>query len=146
MSVHTYTLYGWMERSCVTKPGHVRSDRLRPTFFHTLFFSSIIPHSCLYSLLAFRSLLLHFLFVSCSDLLRHLLIFSHVFSFFTLFFLLSSDLCFFPPFYFLFFFFFMVPVMAPWSSQLHISLYIDYHYFVVMGPVGICINFPFEML
>lgn len=89
MYVHTYALHGWMEKSCCFI-SEVMSG-------HTLFFSSVHPHSCLYSLLAIQSLLLHFLLVSCSDLLRHLLIFSPVVSFFSLFSFFCHLICVFFP-------------------------------------------------
>lgn len=111
-----------------TEAGHVRSDRLC-TLFHVFFFS--LQLFSLYFALYNQSLLLLLYLLQCPQASINI---SHVFSFFCL---LSTDrsFVFFSLFLFSAYIHFMLPVMAPWSAEIHIFIYL-YIYILPLSCFG----------
>lgn len=110
------------------KAGHVRSDRLC-TLFHVFFLS--LQLFSLYFALYNQSLLLLLYLLQCPQASINI---SHVFSFFSL---LSTDrsFVFFSLFLFSAYIHFMLPVMAPWSAEIHIFIYL-YIYILPLSCFG----------
>lgn len=126
---HLYTQYGWMDWSwCFIR--QVMSGQTASVLYSTcsfsLFNSSLFTSHCIIN---------HFFFFYiCFSVPRHLLIFLMYFPF-SLFYQLIAVFFFFSLFLFSAYIHFMLPVMAPWSAEIHIFIYL-YIYILPLSCFG----------